>query len=79
MNKIILSYHQPSNEYNLDMRQNKEPTVLFTKKYEEPELYFHCKYHPGCRMVRMATGLRCQICGGNEVAVKTVDTVENKA
>ena len=59
------------------MRQNKEPIVLFTKKVEEREQRSHCKFHPGCRMVRMATGLRCQICGSNEVAVRIVDTVEN--
>jgi hypothetical protein len=54
------------------MRQDKKPTVIFSKKYEEPELYFHCKQHTGCRMIRMADGLRCQICGGVEVAIRTI-------
>lgn len=60
------------------MRQNKEPTVIFTKKYEASELHFHCAQHPGCRMIRLADGLRCQICGGVNVATKKVLTVENK-
>jgi hypothetical protein len=54
------------------MRRDKIPTVMFTKKYEEPEQQYHCKYHPGCRMVRIATGLHCQICGGVEVAIRTI-------
>ena len=59
------------------MRGEKNPTVIFTKKHEPEELNFQCKYHRGCRMVRMYDGsLRCQICGNNEVAIRTVDTVE---
>jgi hypothetical protein len=56
------------------MRQDKEPTVIFTKKYEQSELFFHCEQHPGCRMLRLADGLRCQICGGTNVAIRTVQT-----
>ena len=60
------------------MRQNKEPTVIFSKKYEEPEQWYHCKYHPGCLMYRMSDGsLRCQICGGVEIATMTVFTFNN--
>jgi hypothetical protein len=57
--------------------KNKEPTIIFSKKYEEPELYLHCKEHPGCRMVRLADGLRCQICGGTNVATRTAITFNN--
>ena len=55
------------------MRRDKIPTVIFTKKYEEPELFLHCKYHSGCRMVRLDDGsLRCQICGSPEIAIRTI-------
>jgi hypothetical protein len=56
------------------MRHDKIPTVIFTKKEEPQEMVYHCKYHPGCRMVRMSTGLRCQICGNNEIATRTTFT-----
>ena len=59
------------------MRQNKEPTIMFIKKYEGPEQQYHCKEHPGCRMKRLADGLRCQICGGTNVATKTMITLNN--
>jgi hypothetical protein len=59
------------------MRHNKTPTVIFTKKYEEPEQRYHCKYHPGCRSIRMSTGLRCQICGSPEIATRKVMTFNN--
>ena len=55
------------------MRRDKEPTIMFTKKYEEPEQQWHCKYHAGCRSVRLPDGsLRCQICGSPEVAIRTI-------
>jgi hypothetical protein len=60
------------------LRQNKEPTIIFSKKIEEPELYYHCKYHPGCRKVRVSDGLRCQICGGVEVATMIKMTIEQE-
>ena len=57
------------------MRQNKEPTVIFTKKYEQEELFLHCKFHRASRMYRMSDGSnRCQICGGVDVATRTVYT-----
>ena len=57
------------------MRQNKIPTVIFTKKEEPQEMVYHCKYHFGCRMVRLDDGsIRCQICGSPEIAVRTVMT-----
>lgn len=60
------------------MRQNKEPTVIFSKKYEEPELHLHCKIHRASRMIRLFDGLRCSFCGGTEIATKTVMTIESK-
>ena len=60
------------------MRQNKDFSVIAFKKYEEPEQQYHCKDHPGCRMIRLADGLRCQICGSPYVATRTVMTIENK-
>jgi len=61
------------------MRQNKEPTVIFTKKEEPQEMVYHCKYHFGSRMHYMSDGtLRCQICGSPVIATKTVMTVESK-
>ena len=54
------------------MRQDKEPTVIFSKKYEEPEQQYHCAQHPGCRMIRLADGLRCQICGSPQIAIRTI-------
>ena len=54
------------------MRQNKEFSIIALKKYEEPELHLHCAQHPGCRMVRMATGLRCQICGGVNIVTRNI-------
>jgi hypothetical protein len=59
------------------MRQNKEITLILWKKYEEPEQRYKCAQHPGCLMYRMSDGLRCQICGGVEVATKTVITLNN--
>ena len=59
------------------MRQNKEITVIPWKKEEPEQLHFHCAQHPGCRMVRMAPGLRCQICGSPNVATRTVITLNN--
>lgn len=62
-----------------DMRRDKIPTVIFTKKYEEPELYYHCKFHMGNRMVRLSDGsLRCTFCGSPEVATMIKMTVEQK-
>ena len=55
------------------MRHDKIPTVMFPKKYEDPVMQYHCKYHPGCRSVRLHDGsLRCQICGSPEVAIRTI-------
>lgn len=59
------------------MRQNKPFSVITYTKDKEPEQQYHCKYHTGCRMVRIATGLHCQICGGTEIATKTVFTFNN--
>ena len=62
-----------------DMRRDKIPTVMFPKKYEEPELYYHCKFHMGNRMVRLSDGsLRCTFCGSPEVATMIKMTVEQK-
>lgn len=66
-----------SNGYILEMRHNKEPTIIFSKKYEEPELHFHCAQHLGCRMVRMSDGPRCQICGSPDIAIRKVITFNN--
>ena len=60
-----------------DMRRDKIPTVMFPKKYEEPEQRYHCKYQIGCRMIRLADGLRCIFCGGTEIATRTVFTFNN--
>jgi hypothetical protein len=55
------------------MRHDKIPTVIFTKKEEAQEMVYHCKYHPGCRSVRLPDGsLRCQICGSPEIRVRTI-------
>jgi hypothetical protein len=56
------------------MRRNKEISIITYTKLPEPELHLHCKIHRACRMIRLADGLRCQICGGGEVATKTVFT-----
>ena len=62
------------------MRQDKIPTVMFTKKYEEPILHLHCAQHRSNRMVRLPDplGLRCSCCGGNEIATMTKETVEGE-
>jgi hypothetical protein len=58
------------------MRRDKTPTVIFTKKAEEPTLKFHCKFHTGTQMVRLPDGsLRCPSCGNCEVATRTIMTV----
>jgi hypothetical protein len=59
------------------MRQNKEFSLIVSKKEEPQEMFYHCVQHPGCRMLRLADGLRCQICGGTEVATRTVFTFNN--
>jgi Zn finger protein HypA/HybF involved in hydrogenase expression len=59
-------------EKEYQMRQNKEPTVMFMKKYEEPKQYLHCAQCPGERMIRLSDGLRCPTCGGVKVAVRTI-------
>ena len=59
------------------MRRDKIPTVIFSEKAKEQEQQYHCKYCFGSRMVRMSTGLRCQLCGSPLVATKTVMTFNN--
>ena len=55
------------------MRHNKEFTIITREKIEDPVIQYHCKYHTGCRSLRLSDGsLRCQICGSPEVAIRTI-------
>ena len=60
------------------MRQNKIPTVIFTKKYEEPLLHFHCSNpgHNGVRLVDIpGKGWYCPLgCGPSIPATRTAMT-----
>jgi len=53
--------------------RSMEFSIITWKKKEEPKPIFHCTIHR-CRMIRLADGLRCPICGGVKVATKTVYT-----
>jgi hypothetical protein len=53
--------------------RNKEISIITWKKAQEPEQRYHCSQHPGSLMYLMSDGLRCQICGGVEIATKGPD------
>jgi hypothetical protein len=60
------------------MRQNKEPTVIGLKKYEEPKLHFHCSSpgHDGVRLLEIpGKGYWCPLGCGPSASIPAIRTV----
>jgi hypothetical protein len=69
--------YTPGNEPYIEEREpRRKMSVIGLKKQKPKERFYHCSVHTSSRMVRMADGLRCPICGSPDVAIRIVDTVE---